>query len=161
EFYRVFAYFNNVPERGRAIKYGNSPPMIPAPTPDQQARLAGLERRLAKAEAEFAALRPVLSARQAEWEPTVSPSEAAERSATRALLAHLPLDGDATTCCGAGGTPTAPGRIGRAADLDGSAFVDAGDVGHFGFYDKFTLAAWVLPADGRGGPILSRMKPTD
>ncbi len=32
EFYRVFAFFNNVPEQGRAIKYGNSPPFIPAPT---------------------------------------------------------------------------------------------------------------------------------
>ncbi len=31
EFYRLFAYFNNVPERGKAIKYGNSPPMIQAP----------------------------------------------------------------------------------------------------------------------------------
>ena len=26
EFYQLFAYFNNVPERGKAIKYGNSPP---------------------------------------------------------------------------------------------------------------------------------------
>ena len=31
EFYQVFAYFNNVPERGKAFKYGNSPPTIPAP----------------------------------------------------------------------------------------------------------------------------------
>src|SRR6185503_4210146 len=28
EFYQLFAYFNNVPERGKAIKYGNSPPLI-------------------------------------------------------------------------------------------------------------------------------------
>ena len=32
EFYRLFAFFNNVPEKGRAIKFGNSPPMIKAPT---------------------------------------------------------------------------------------------------------------------------------
>ena len=36
EFYQVFAYFNNVPELGRAYKYGNSPPMVEAPTADQQ-----------------------------------------------------------------------------------------------------------------------------
>ncbi|MGH7138961.1 MAG: DUF1549 domain-containing protein, partial [Pirellulales bacterium] len=35
EFYRVFAYFNNVPERGKAFKYGNSPPFILAPTPPE------------------------------------------------------------------------------------------------------------------------------
>src|SRR4026209_959786 len=28
EFYQVFAYFNNIPERGKANKYGNSAPMI-------------------------------------------------------------------------------------------------------------------------------------
>ena len=32
EFYQVFAYFNNVPEKGNALKYGNSPPVIQAPT---------------------------------------------------------------------------------------------------------------------------------
>ena len=41
EFYEVFAYFNNIPERGKAFKYGNSPPVVTAPTPDQDAELAG------------------------------------------------------------------------------------------------------------------------
>src|SRR5262249_23650048 len=53
EFYQLFAYFNNVPEQGRAIKYGNSPPYIASPTREQQARLAALDARLAKAEAEW------------------------------------------------------------------------------------------------------------
>src|SRR5207253_9899779 len=39
DFYRLFAYFNNVPEKGRAVKFGNSPPFIPAPTRDQEQRL--------------------------------------------------------------------------------------------------------------------------
>src|ERR1700733_2542623 len=30
EYYQLFAYFNNIPERGNAFKYGNSPPMIKA-----------------------------------------------------------------------------------------------------------------------------------
>jgi hypothetical protein len=38
DFYRMFAYFNNVPELGRAMKYGNSPPVVPAPTREQQAK---------------------------------------------------------------------------------------------------------------------------
>ena len=36
EFYQLFAYFNNVPELGRAMKYGNSPPVMSAPTAAQQ-----------------------------------------------------------------------------------------------------------------------------
>src|SRR6185369_5792010 len=35
EFYRLFAYFNNIPEHGRAIKVGNSPPFVQAPTEAQ------------------------------------------------------------------------------------------------------------------------------
>ena len=41
EFYQMFAYFNHVPERGNAFKYGNSPPVIAAPTPEQEARAQG------------------------------------------------------------------------------------------------------------------------
>ena len=40
EFYQMFAYFNQVPERGNAFKYGNSPPTAAAPTPEQESQLA-------------------------------------------------------------------------------------------------------------------------
>ena len=36
EFYQLYAYFDNIPERGNAQKYGNSPPFIKAPTSGQQ-----------------------------------------------------------------------------------------------------------------------------
>ena len=58
EFYQFFAYFNNVPENGRAIKIGNSPPMIKTPTPPSrtsstrsEARLEDLERQARRARA--------------------------------------------------------------------------------------------------------------
>src|SRR5262249_12097603 len=72
DFYRAFAYFNNVPEHGRAIKYGNSPPYIKAPTREQRRQLAELDRKLAAAEADFARLGPNLAAAQAEWEKTAA-----------------------------------------------------------------------------------------
>ncbi|HWB96083.1 MAG TPA: DUF1549 domain-containing protein, partial [Bryobacteraceae bacterium] len=65
EFYQVFAYFNNVPERGKAWKYGNSPPFIKAPTKPQQAELEKLEQKLADAQQRFAALQPELRKAQA------------------------------------------------------------------------------------------------
>ena len=49
EFYQVFAYFNNVPEFGRAIKEGNSPPYIKAPTPEQEAELSEWDAKVEKA----------------------------------------------------------------------------------------------------------------
>src|SRR5262249_40025650 len=47
EYYRLFSFFNTVPENGRAVKYGNSPPFIKAPTRAQQEQLDALRRRLA------------------------------------------------------------------------------------------------------------------
>ncbi|OYW14232.1 MAG: hypothetical protein B7Z55_15955, partial [Planctomycetales bacterium 12-60-4] len=43
DYYRLFAYFNQVPEYGRAIKEGNSPPYIKAPTATQWDELQRLQ----------------------------------------------------------------------------------------------------------------------
>src|SRR5262249_14892352 len=175
DFYRVFAFFNNVPENGKAIKYGNSPPLIRAPTRRQQEQLRRLNHQLADAGACFARLAPELDAAQAKWEKsTASPSTPARKgvdldsSPTANLLAHFTLDGDRRDRCGhaekvkfqAGRAAYTPGRRGEAADFDGRRFIDAGNVGNFGFYDKFSLAAWIYPRDGRGGAVLSRMGET-
>src|SRR5262249_7293376 len=77
EFYQLFAYFNNVPERGKAIKSATSPPMIKSPTAAQQRRLDEANRLLREAEAAFQSLRPDLDAAQRQWEqshPTLPPT---------------------------------------------------------------------------------------
>ncbi len=71
EFYQLFAFFNNVPERGKAIKLGNSPPLIKSPTPDQEQQLHQLDARLAAAEHHFRSLEASLTAAQAAWEQTL------------------------------------------------------------------------------------------
>jgi hypothetical protein len=55
----------------------------------------------------------------------------------------------------------APGRIGQAAAFNGKGYLDLGDVGPFGFYDKFALGAWVYLDGDKGGTILSRMQDND
>ncbi|MCH7687670.1 MAG: DUF1553 domain-containing protein, partial [Planctomycetes bacterium] len=51
DFYRLFAFFNNTPEKG--VYRGNgSPPLIKVPTKDQQHRLDDLHRQIARAEDE-------------------------------------------------------------------------------------------------------------
>src|SRR5262249_2304505 len=74
ESYRLFAYFNNVPERGKAIRFGNSPPFVKSPTPQQQAQLRGLDEQLSAARAAVARLEPELAAAQAHWERTLDPN---------------------------------------------------------------------------------------
>src|SRR5262249_11247209 len=49
---------------------------------------------------------------------------------------------------------------GKDGEFDGKRSFDAGNVGAFGFYDKFSLAARVKPSDKHGGAILSRAADT-
>jgi hypothetical protein len=92
EFYQLFAFFNNVPEKGRASKYGNSPPYITAPTRDQQRQLAELETRVAAAESRVRQLEPDLAAAQSAFEKSAT-RPIPPWSLTDGLTAHLPLDG--------------------------------------------------------------------
>jgi hypothetical protein len=167
EFYQVFAYFNNVPERGKAVKYGNSPPMIPAPTWQQQEQLTELQRKLTAAETAYRKCENQLAVAQQLWEKSFHSTEPIRWAPNDALLAHFPLDGDWRDRTGhskgatvEGNSLFVSGPFGRAADFDGSSFVNLGDVGDFGFYDKFSLAAWIYPTGGEGGGILSRMDDT-
>jgi hypothetical protein len=170
DFYQLFAFFNNIAEQGRAVKYGNSPPLIPTPTREQQAELATIEHDLAAAETRFKALAPDLAEAQKAWEKEAaeSPRGKIDWTLTAGLLARFELGGHTSEREGRtndarfrGGEPAfAPGRTGHAAAFDGSRFVDAGDLAGFGFYDSFSLAAWVYPEGERGGTILSRMTDT-
>jgi len=165
EFYQAFAYFNNVPEFGRAVKYGNSPPMIKTPTAPQQQQLQQLDARLADEEIAFGRMLPDVVAGQTEWEKTLDPKALANWSITRGQKAYAPLDGGggehapvATELRWENGEPVyRAGKIGQAADFDGTRFASAGDVGGFGFDDKFSLATWVYPQGPQGGTVLSRM----
>ena len=54
DYYRMFAFFNNVPEHGEDGRVSNAVPMIPAPTTEQQNQLAAYERELAALDAQLA-----------------------------------------------------------------------------------------------------------
>src|SRR5262249_51590112 len=113
----------------------------------------------------FEQMEPRRSAAQREWERSLKEATPLDWSLARGLKEHFGLDGDVTGRVApdrrakfVGGEPTfAPGPHGRAADLDGKRFLDAGNVGNFGYLDKFTLAAWVYPRGDHGGTLLSRM----
>ena len=168
DFYRVFAYFNNVPERGRAFKFGNSAPFIPAPTPTQLQQLGKLEAKLAGVEEQFEALGSEIEESKRIWEASLAQSTILDWSFDRDLLLRYPLDGSLA------GQPSGfkdnkpvqvrlldgmphfvSGRVGAAASFDGKRFLEAGDVAELGFFDRFSLSAWVYPT-APDGPILGR-----
>jgi mono/diheme cytochrome c family protein len=70
DFYRFFAFFNNVPETGYGGGSGaNTPPLISAPTPEQQARLKELDLTIAASEDELRRIvKTDLADAQVEWE---------------------------------------------------------------------------------------------
>ena len=167
----MYAYFNNVPESGRAFKYGNSPPFILSPTPVQQKQLQELDQKLAVAKSRVERLAPELAVAQATWEKTLHPTQLLQSAPTDRLLAHFPLDAnlvDKTTESNGekalrgqfvdGEPEYIVGRMGLAGSFDGKRFVLAGDVGDFGFYDRFSLGAWIYPKGDKGGAVLSRAK---
>jgi len=167
EFYQLFAYFNNVPERGKAIKYGNSPPYIKSPTRAQAAKLDQLTRHASAKAKAFRAFGDELRHSQAKWERDFDGAPI-DWTYRRGQKTHLPLihDGDLDP----GNTariapPHDGGRMPRnvrfARMFDGEKFFDAGDVGNFGFFDKFSVSAWIYPKGNRGGTIFSRMVDTD
>jgi hypothetical protein len=165
EFYQMFAFFNNVPEKGHAAKYGNSMPYIQAPTEAQQKQLAKLESELAAAESQWRSLEPKIATAQSLWEKTLTQSPPFDWILTNSLHASFPLDGSVGNYAGESKAPKfvggelvfSPGRLGQAAKFDGKSFINAGDVAAFGFYDKFSCGAWIFPRDEQGGAILSRM----
>lgn len=149
EFYQLYAFFNSIPESGRAIKEGNSPPFIKAPTLDQQRRLRELRQRAQRLSERRARAQQHLAAQRMELE--------------RSLTSGTPPVADWTISAG---LQHLQPQAARPADMRP---VELADVGDFGYFDRFTLAAWIRPPQdsddeeerGLNGTLMSRMEPLD
>src|SRR5579862_4757438 len=157
EFYQLFAYFNNVPEMGRAMKYGNSPPMVTAPTHEQQATLDNLDSQLGTVE-DFLKRRDAdLAGPQQKWQRQVASGDPVHWAPSRGLKGLFSFETDQEAKQQDGVVTFAPGRIGRAAAFDGKVFLDAGSVADFDIDNQFTLAAWIKSDGVPDGSVMSRM----
>jgi hypothetical protein len=138
EFYQMFAYFNNVPEQGRAMKYGNSEPLIPAPTKPQQAALAAVEQKVRATEEALQKQEASIARDQKQW----------ERGLTAPLSWAPTRDLDAAVSYG---------RTSLAAVFDGKLFVNRGAVARFDIENSFSLSAWIYSDEIPDGSVMSRM----
>jgi mono/diheme cytochrome c family protein len=176
EYYQLFAYFNNIPEYGRAIRGANSPPVMPAPTREQQRQLRSLNQSLVEAEKRFASYEAQLVRAKRNWEESLTRRLHQNRQSqnwtsqhwfpSTALVAHFSFDESKADARETGdhfeqGTiQSAPGQIGRAAKFDGRSTLEAGQFANFSSNDRFTLAAWVYPESEHGGVIIARAEDT-
>ena len=135
EYYQLYSFFDNIGEWGRYIKYGNTPPYVSAPTADQERQLLALESKFAAAHRALANLQPEIDQQKKSWENALNTKTTIDWQFERALQSRL-----------------------NGGEFDGKSLFDAGkDAGAFGFYDKFTIAAWIKP-NTRNGAIFARGK---
>ncbi len=167
EFYQVFAYFNNIPESGRAIKEGNSPPLVKAPMREEQSQLIEIDRNIKAAESRLKGLQGQLGETQLAWESDFSPAQPVDWSVSAGLVNHFGFDGNVTDSARKTDAVSevkparyAAGRLGQAIDFDGVWILNAGDTASFGYFDRFSIAAWVN-ATADNGTLISRMTPVE
>ncbi len=127
DFYRLFAYFNQVPnERGFVWNYGPEEPYVKAPLPEQKQRLAELDRKVEAAGSAYKALQTERRAAQNGWEKGLKRS-LADWSPTEGMVFRSEIEGT----------------------FDGDATA-------FGYMQPFTFSAWIQPESGDGA-ILTRL----
>jgi hypothetical protein len=159
EFYRFFAFFNNVSEKGLDGMRGNAMPVMALPSSEQEARLADLTNAIAAKQDALPDFE--LGKLQLQWEETALSTVLAPPA--DGLLAHYELDGHFQDTSGNyrhaavnGKVSYMDGRVGQAAVFsDETRGVDLGPAGGFDRGDAFSFAFW-LRATGRNESALIR-----
>ena len=135
EYYQLIAYFNSVPESGRAIKFGNSEPWIKAPTQQQQARLSALQNDLYIAKLELEKASSVIAAHQKEWEMNLESSEIQNPILPTGLTHHFGVIEEIQT--------------------DGSSGYQLEKIPNLVCNERFTIAFQMIPKTVNQGAVLS------
>ena len=132
DYYSLFAFFNNVPEKGFVWNFGNEDPVIKAPLPDQQAKLDEFQRRIDTQQARVKQLEPEAAKAQAKWEKKVRKS-------------RTPVEW----------TVTAGRQLHHAATEQGVVTIEKGP--KFNYRDPFSFSVRVKPESLKGNQaILSK-----
>ena len=137
EVYQFYSFFNNNAESGVGLKGGNSPPVMAAPTPEQQATRQELEKKVIAAEEQLAKFRPEIETAQREWEQSLEEGISLAAALSDNLVGYFPLSSEAEH------------------QFDGKRFVDGGTINRLGPKNAFTMAACIDPQTP-DGPILTR-----
>lgn len=159
EFYQLYAFFHNVPEKGLdRIRTDNPPPRLPVPTPEQARDFVEADFTLRDAEKTLQDRTNELGETQEKWEREVQEHPPA-RPGGEGVVARFALDGNFDGKGEYRGT-NAPeftdARLGKALKLDGKGHADLGPVTDVERTNAFAITAWVK-FEGDGA-ILSRME---
>ncbi len=168
EFYQLFAFFNNLPERGLVYNFGNEKPTIKAPTPEQERKLAALDAALTRAEQKWDALAPQIARGVREWAGKLAHTDGEDWSIAEGLTAAYDFERSKAPYKAWSKPPegldrgpdrlriSAEGKRGSAAKLGNNETTDLGDVAGFDYDEQFSFSFWLRP-ESKDGAILTRM----
>jgi len=169
DYYQLMAYFNNLPEQGRVMKFGNSVPVMRAPTSSDQRALTTVAEELRQVEASLQSRRADLQRAQQAWEQTKL-ADTLDVAIEEDLAVYLPLDGNLNdrqkSTVKAAPVPNGeltyqPAKRRLGVTLDGKQFVEVKEFPHLTGRDKFSFTTWFFVSGEAGGPLLSLMDDGD
>jgi Protein of unknown function (DUF1553)/Protein of unknown function (DUF1549)/Concanavalin A-like lectin/glucanases superfamily/Planctomycete cytochrome C len=183
EYYQLYAYFNSIPEDGRASNHGNSAPWVAAPTSEQRRQLAKQEDEIARVERRLAAQLKGEALPRRRWERSLAGRPGAQWAPSDNLVFSNTLDQtgkveayevDADGSSRAeskpmelgfkGGAPQlVASPTGQGAAFNGELYYDAGRIANFNYRDrvrdfkeKFAISAWFYSESEQGGAIVTK-----
>jgi mono/diheme cytochrome c family protein len=152
EFYRFYAFFNGIPEKGKdGTRVKNPAPVLRLPTVEQGSRLLTFDEKIPAAEKAQSDREGELPKAQEKWEKELAEVKAPEIAGL--IKAFSFEGGDLET------NQLVPGKIGKALALNGGTneFVEAGQAVGFEFTNSFSYGAWIK-LQGATGTVLSKME---
>src|SRR5262249_6323144 len=133
------------------------PPMMKAPTKMQQKKLNDLQANIDVAEDDWRKLQKAVAQMQHDWEASAARipddwvvfRDLAGRLAFKQYRDRLAFDihGDLGT--------------GPIPQFDGKSWLEAGPLGDFSFFQRFSMGCWIRPDADASGSIFSKVEPND
>lgn len=169
DYYRFFAFFNNVAENDLDGNKGNAIPLLLLPDPEKEKKLTELKQHVGASEETVKKLEAELPAAQAalEAEWRANPGQHPSSDGLRALfsfdktIGKINADGITTEALrhGTNEAVWTAGKLGQALEFDGtSEWVEGGNDFGPDRTEAFSFGGWVK-MDGDRGAILSKMEP--
>jgi len=164
DFYRFYAFFNTVSEKGLDGRRGNAQPVMELPSPELD-KMRALKNAICEHETALPN-NDELGAMQAAWEKTAL--SAIPGPPRDGLVAHYEMDGNVNDTSGHyrhgsllhGDLTYSAGPAGRAADFDGETHVAWGDTAAFDRTEPFSIALWLRPGGNKEMAVLQKLDGT-
>jgi hypothetical protein len=170
DYYRFYAFFNVSADGGMQTRKGNAQPILEVPDPEKQEKLPEVQEKLAATKKRLESRRTAAREAYAQWLAAKEKEVAENPEATTpaGMSVHVAFDeGQGKEVSNAvnteqkgkinGKAEWVTGRSGQALKLNGSTYVDLGDLARFERTDQVSYGGWVkIPKNGSGA-LLARM----